>query len=239
MIVQQNILNTSVISTAAQLEELRLFEAAERIVELATNGRLPIGAGAERRTIERYFRNRGDRLTVGERRSLYSRVLGVPGGELPTGIEPNSQFGELWIRFVAAVSEDARSGGGGGAVRQAGRELAENLSLHGSGIVPTAARKLKGEISEALEVARLQEVGEAFGVTGIWRVVEQVARQEFGAAVNVVKHRTMAESGGKILDVLARRAGAWSGAADTPLFRDARERDDLVKACEAWLAVSL
>jgi hypothetical protein len=75
-----------------------------------------------------------------------------------------------------------------------------------------------------------RKVQAAYGALGPWSLVERVSAAEFGQASNVVRYRTRAESGKKIVEMLARNAGRAELAAG--------DREDLVKECERWLAVS-
>lgn len=83
---------------AMMLEELNTFRTADRLLALFESGLLPIQQD------ERLGQWRAARtlLSEAERRSAYQRVLGVPGGD-ETGA-PNRDFGDLWLRFVSAVS---------------------------------------------------------------------------------------------------------------------------------------
>ena len=95
--------------TAAQFEQMRLFDVVDRIVELFLNGLLPIGFDSAGRALDQYLRSRPDRLTSAERRTLYARVLGLPGGDVADGVSPNSDFDDLFLRFGVNVAEFDRS----------------------------------------------------------------------------------------------------------------------------------
>ena len=97
-ILPDNISALQQILVAHMLEELKVFEAADRLLELFQTGALPI---ADERPVREWAEVRG-RVSAAERRSVYAHALGVPGGE-PAGT-PNRDFGDLWIRFVSAVS---------------------------------------------------------------------------------------------------------------------------------------
>jgi len=62
-----------------------------------------------------------------------------------------------------------------------------------------------------------------------WQVIDRLDSLELGGAVNVARLREMAPSGGTMPEWLAARAG--TDAADGV-------SDDLVQACEQWLAVT-
>ena len=100
--VQDNIHALQLLYFAAMLEDLRVFDVADRLLELFQSGLLPI---EDHERAERMFgewRDARARLSEKERRDVYARVLGVPGGEEPPA--PNREFAGLWLRFLSAVS---------------------------------------------------------------------------------------------------------------------------------------
>jgi hypothetical protein len=111
-----------VIYFAAQLEQMRLFDTVDRIIEQFVNGQLPIGAGPAGRQFARYYWSSSDWITASDRRKLYTRILGEPGGDA----QPNSEFDDLWTRFVSAVAAFSRQHSVSEleAVRRSGRDLA-------------------------------------------------------------------------------------------------------------------
>lgn len=64
----------------------------------------------------------------------------------------------------------------------------------------------------------------------LWQVVDRVSGLELGGAVNSARHRTMAESGGAILERLV----AQHGGLDESRGVD----DQLASAAQQWLAVT-
>ncbi len=254
-IVRDNILSASAIYFAAQLEQMRLFATADRIVELFMHGLLPLGSGSGGRALDNYYWTRFNRLTPSDRRGLYSRILGIPGGDAGTEAQPNTEFSELWIRFVASVAEFSRGRGTPAAtesmeaVRKAGRDMAVNLSLHGYGYAYFAARRLKADIAAALAILKQPEIQAAYGAKSPYQVIERVSTTDLSGPVNTVRYRTLAEAGKNILDTVARYSGKWSGTSGRSLFRDSAstggkkvpdisdsDRDTLLNSVEHWLA---
>src|SRR5262249_51430833 len=127
-----------------QLEEMRLFQVVERIVELFRQGLLPLGRKSVGDKLFNYYKKAAERITENERRDLYLRLFGAPGGN--PSIEPNRDFNELWLRFVSAVSSFTRQltvekllrnsvplAVSPEQVRKAARDLGANLSRNGYG----------------------------------------------------------------------------------------------------------
>ena len=100
-IVKDNLLAAQAIYFAYQLEELRLFQVVERIVEMFQQRLLPLGRGRAGQILEQYWRAHRP-MPESDRRNAYWRMFGVaPSGDAQAG-EANSEFLSLWMRFVAA-----------------------------------------------------------------------------------------------------------------------------------------
>lgn len=263
----ENIKAVGMVYAAYQLEDMRLFNAVDRITELFQNGQLPIGFDAGGRAIDDYLWNSEDRLNEAARRMVYSRVLGVKGGDVSREVQPNAQFEGLFLRFLSSLAEYDRQQRVADIVqsnrplnltseyvRKAGRDLAANLSLYGWGGTHFAARRLRQHIDLALDILKQPSVQKAYGVTNIYGVIERVAASEFNMTPNIVKNRTMAEAGKSIIDIVAKHADKWSRTGAAPLFSEQpvgpgnyygaapdipdEDRDTLLRQTQYWLAVN-
>lgn len=253
-IVPDDIRAVGIVHVSAMLDAMLVFDVVERLVGLALQGRLPVHGREDADRIHRYIRGASERMSAAERRDLYARALGVPGGS--QGVEPNREFDDLWMRFVVAVSQFARelppseAPPGQDDVRTRATLLAHNVSVHGEGL-SVVARHVSSEIADVLEILRIAEFQAAFGVRDIWRLVARVAAQELGASPRVPRQARMAAQGMRIFAWLATRPPRlWTTGGDaldvavlTSQRRSAnpttRPTDyDLVDACEQWLAVS-
>ena len=229
-----NIRAVSVIFAGYNLEQLRLFDAVDRIVETWWNGQLPVGSDRGSKALDDFYWSTEFRLSPPARHMQYSRVLGITGGEVSTEVQPNTQFNELWMRVIASLAEfdrqqrvgDIVSGQGtsaltltGEQVRQAARNLAANASLYGWGGTQFAARRLAKHVQSAFAILNTPEIQQAYGVDGPFKVIERVA-PEIGGTPNIVKYRTLADSGKRILDLIAKYVNIWSGGTGNPLFSD-------------------
>ncbi len=235
-IVADNIRAVGAIYFAYMLDEMRVFQVVERIVELYGQGQLPLGRGRAGDALSRFARG-GERMTAQERASFYSRALGAPGGSAVAG-QPNSEFLSLWMRFVVAVSMFVRQQGvdnllrpattANASVRDAARALAVNASAHGGGTVRHAARVFSEEVRQMVDLLNEPELLQAFGARDMWQVIDQVNRKYLGGARNAVRYRTQAEAGRRVLQWLAAQSEPDGSADDA----------DLVQAVEQWLAVT-
>jgi hypothetical protein len=247
-IVRENVKTMQVIYAASMLEETRVFDVADRLVELWAGGVLPVGPRGGRSALAAYERGR---LGQTERLAVYRRCFGVQGGD--PAVEPNTSFDELWLRFLRSVAAyrrqqsvrellPARRAAGREAVRKGGRDLAANLSLYGFGAASFAAR-LQRQVDGAVRVLQTEAVRQVYGARDAWQLIDLVALLDLGGARNTVRHRTRAQAGATIMRWLANTSGKLSARdlrkqrkSATPV-QSPTDRD-LVDACALWLAVA-
>lgn len=266
-IVKENLHAVQAIYFAHQLEEMRLFQVVERIVELFRQGLLPLGRGRVGDYLFNYYKKAAERITESERRDLYFRAFGVPGGN-PNSSEPNRDFNELWLRFLSAVSSFSRQltvdrllrssvpmAVSQESVRKAGRDLGANLSRNGYGIAYFAATDLQRSILEFRDVLSDADLRNAFGARDMWQVIELVNANYLGGARNTHRFRTQSRAGAVVIRWIANHVQRLSNVAGpvlqideivNPSLRDLNPNRnptvdpsdwDLVNACEQWLAV--
>ncbi|MED5617767.1 hypothetical protein [Ideonella sp. BN130291] len=262
----ENLQAVQAIYFAYQLEEMRMFQVVERIVELFRQGLLPLGRGAVGDYLFNYYKKASERITEGERRDLYMRLFGAPGGN-PSN-EPNRDFNELWLRFISAVSSFSRQltvermlrnsvpmAVSQEQVRKAGRDLGANLSRNGYGIAYFAATDLQQSILEFRDVLQNPELRNAFGARDMWQVIDQVNVNYLGGARNTHRYRTQSRAGAVIIRWIANNVQRLASVGGpviqieqivNPQLRVANGNNnptvdptdwDLVNACEQWLAV--
>ena len=266
-IIPSNLRAMQALYFSSMLEGANFFDTGDKLEELFLNQMLPLGRGPGGEKIYRRWKRSTQRISKGERLSLYARAFGFPGGD-PMMQTQNREFSDLWLRFVSAVSEYTRKltvddllrsrtplSVSAEQVRKAGRDLAANLSLHGYGIAYFAATELQNEINDILDILKDPEVRGAYGARDWRQVVEQVSVFELGGPKNIVRASTMANSGAIIIRWLAENSSRLSGAFQPTILDPAELRKpslrpagvkatvaptdrDLVDACEQWLAVT-
>lgn len=247
----------------SMLEELKVFQVVEKLVELFQNGILPVVRGDAGNLLFAYWKNAALRVSEAERRSFYARSLGFPGGDADS---PNRDFKDLFMRFISAVSSFVRQNTVDnllrsnipGAisqqqVRKTARDLATNISAHGYGIAYPMATELQKEINDVMTILKNGEIQDAYGAKDMWQLVDQVAGLELGGAKNSVKYRTMASSGATVFAWLANKSRMLASTSYVPILDVAQLQNapsystkpttnpsdfDLVGACDQWLAVT-
>ena len=250
---------------ASALEELKAFQVVDKLVEMSQRGELPLIRGAAGTQLYNYWRDAPNRMSEGERQNFYAMTLGLPTGQ--PGVAVNSDFQDLWLRFVSSVSSLVRESRvdqllrsalpiaiNQQQVKKAARDLAVNMSSRGYGMVFYAAIDLQKQINEMISLLQDPSLRAAFGASDIWGVIDQVAQTELGGARNSSKYRMLATSGAIITTWLANHADRLRDPT-MPMI-DMREVEnpparlsgqtavsnptdyDLVNACEMWLADS-
>jgi hypothetical protein len=248
-IVSDHIRAVGAIYAAWQLEELRLFEIVDRLVEKFMKGLLPIRDDSGAQALRQYSRQRDDRLTRRERFALYSRVLEATEGDGAAAV-PGQEFEDLLRRFAVAVADFARQQRVADVVgdhsddslslttdrvRLAGRQLALHAGARGSSATQPARQRLIDETAQALEILKTPEILSAYRVQSPFQVIERVAASDLGATLpNIARHKTMAEAGKAILDLIAASTRWWSAEAD-PRPDSSHISSDLVRHSERWL----
>ena len=234
------------IYSAVLFDELKMFQVVERLATLLQSGALPLGRGHGARKLYQYAEELSRRLPESERRAVYQRAFGLGGGG---DVDANRDFNGLWLRFLSAVRSLVAGGAGASQepVRQAGRDLVSNLSLHGFGTVYLAATELQPQMRDVLDILADPEIQSAAGARDAWQVVERISARDLGGAANSVKLRTLQAAGATILCWLARKSGELGRRSSEPIVRVGAEPrpdrsgpgdQDLVEAVERWLAAS-
>lgn len=256
VIVQDNVRALGALYFSAMLENLRLFEVADKLIESFLNGLLPVGRGRAGESLFKYWKDSQTRISQAERRNLYKRVFGLPGGDDST--TPNKEFDDLWIRFISAVTTFSRPSTISARayqeqVRKAGRDLAVNLSLHGYGAAHFVAAELSKQIHDIVGILSAPEIKAAYGARDLWQVIDRVSNLGLGGSANLLRYRTMATSGATIITWLANNSRKLTRATSPVLNRKVARKtppraefkttsrptdSDLINSSEQWLAVA-
>jgi hypothetical protein len=250
---------------ASAFEELKAFQVVDKLIELSQRGEIPLMRGAAGTQLYNYWRDAPNRMSEVERQNFYAMTLGLPTGQ--PGIAVNSDFQDLWLRFVSSVSTLVRESRvenllrsnlplavNQQQVKKAARDLANNMSSRGYGMAFYAAADLNQQIDDIIKLLSDKELQAAFGARDMWGVIDQIAQTELGGARNSSKYRMLATSGAIVTNWLARHADRLRdatapmidlGEVQNPPARGSGETAvskptdyDLVNACEMWLADS-
>jgi hypothetical protein len=232
-IVQSNLRAAQALYFSYMLEQTRLFDVVDRIVEQFQQGLLPLGRSAVASRMKRAALGRDDR------QSFYASAFGAPEGN--GGATAHREFDAAWLRFVGAVTQADRDAAAPtpllsqASVRDAGRALAVHLSRAGAAVDHSVVQALLQSSSDALDIVGDAQMQQAFGASGPWAVVERVSAS-LGSPAGAAQRRTQAQSGASIIGWLTEHAAALQAQAleAWPSSDDAA----LVGACEQWLAMT-
>jgi hypothetical protein len=227
----------SLVYAIAQGEEFGVFRTADTLAESWINGLLATQFDTGGKQLDAWYWSRKDRMTEAERRSMYTRMLGMPGGEIPRELQPNTEFNDRFWSFLAAVAEFDRqtriadlfsgsiAGNSGQSlvmtmenVRQKGHDLGANMSLYSWGFPHYGARRANQDFTTAFAILQNPVIQNILGVTTPYQVIERTYISNFGKAPDIVRLRTMAVSGKAVLDIVARNSSAWTNSTGQPLF---------------------
>ncbi len=266
-IVADNIRAVGTLAGCYYLEKLRVIDVVDRVTEVFFNGMLPIGFDSTGRALHDYYWSREDRLTPHERMSIFSRVLGVAGGDISKEVQPNKEYDPATNSFLASVAEYDRqrrattifaAGPGqrpltflGEYVRKTGNDVARNATLYGYGGTQFAARLIAEAVNKAFEILSMPAILRAYGVTSPYQVIERVAANDWHTQVNVVRYKTSADVVKNVYDILAKNANVWSKSNGDPLFSEPEpgagakikgdldaDQNKLFTYAQQWLAVN-
>lgn len=231
-IVADNIRVLGTIYFASQLEEMRFFQVAERLVQLFDEGLLPLARRGRGQRLLRTMAKADERLSTHERRLLYARAVDArSSGQSLVGGPRDFHFD--WLRFVASVALfEARHDCA--RVQRAAIALAASASTRGAGL-REAAHQLAVDANRLRAILDAPYIQQALGARDMWQVIEQVSDAELGGAVNVARYRTLAVASSSVLQWLADHAGALNNAST--LAADLAAADSaLIAAVDQWLA---
>jgi hypothetical protein len=238
---------------------MHLFDVVDRIIEWFNIGALGIALDPGGHALDRYQYESDERLSQAARYSHYSRVLGVPGGQVSREVQPNGEFNNLWLRFLSSLAEYDRQfrmadlfqqrrglATTGEHVRKAGRDLAANVSLYGWAATHFVARRLEKQINDIHSILKQPSILKEFNANSPRQVIERVTA-DTGQSPNMVRLDTMAQAGREILFLVAKYARVWSRTTGRSLFsEDDRDSGDiseidrlnLMTQTQYWLAVN-
>ena len=250
---------------ASAFEELKAFQVVDKLVEMSQRGEIPLIRGPAGTQLYSYWREAPNRMSEVERQNFYAMTLGLPTGQ--PGVSVNSDFQDLWLRFVSSVSSLVRESRVDRLIRsslpvainqqqvkKAARDLAVNMSSRGYGMIFYAAADLQKQINDMIALLRDPELRAAFGARDMWGVIDQIAQTELGGARNSSKYRMLATSGAIITNWIANHTDRLRDPTapmvelrdvENPPARASGQTPvskptdyDLVNACEMWLADS-
>jgi len=206
---------------ASMLEDLNAFRVVDKLAELWQDASIALSSGTAGNLLYAYWKETPNRMSEAERRNFYSMTLGVPGGKENGGT--NRDFSDLWMRFVASVSQLVRQKSVElqfqskfpmsvmqQQVKKAARDLALNLSRHGYGMSYYAAVELQQQIGSMIDLLGDVDIMRIYGARDMWQVIDAVSTLELGGPKNSSRYRTLATCGAIITKWLAQNIDRYT-----------------------------
>jgi hypothetical protein len=238
-IVRENILAGGAVDYLYELgDRLGIFRLVDALVLNWASGSIDVVEGATVARLNRYWKLRDERPSTEERGMLYRRVLNKGTTEVLSRMVANEPFPPLWHNLMSEVadyidkservSEGTRDSSPVSRSRifQATQELQYNLTEYCTGMAHIQARELYAQLQECMEILGDPEILAYFGGNrrkSVWTVIEQLSKQEFGAAPNIGAHRSLAVDGNAVYRWIADFNEGAASQADFTAFLQAAE----------------
>jgi hypothetical protein len=196
-------------------DQLRVLPIADAILMAWTSGRLDIPQGSTSTKLYRYYKLREERSTPEERAMFYKLVLNIGDAKVMDQMAVNTEFTPLWdslmtetVKYIHKFEQrdNAYEVVSKQGVFQSMRDLQYNLTVHTSGMVKQLLPEMYAQLQSALELLQEPEIVNQLGYgynKSMWKVIERVSQEEFGAIPNISALRTSAVKGHKIFSTLA------------------------------------
>lgn len=241
---QANLRAVAPLYLASELEAARLLPAVETMAGLFISGGLSSDLGPAAEPLTRFWRARRDRLSVTERRAIFSRLFGrKEGPAVAAEGGANAAFEELLLNLVEALTEvnESRfqtgesSAGIQVRIRTASAALAGNLAPRSQGATGLMARDLLETLQAAINIIKVPEVQRAVHATSLWTAVGNLAAAYLGESPDIGSHVDRGRAGQSILAWLASRLPELEST--TPAM--VGPNDPVVAAAHTWIEASL
>jgi hypothetical protein len=185
---------------------------------------LTLGPIAER--LVRYHRDREDRFSADERRTIYDRLFGADTGFPAQWDAIVGTLGELGAAPLDRGVSDLIS-----RIQMTAMDLARDLSDRAVGITGFAGREIVAHVRAALDLLRDPDLARSLGGGGPWQLVRQNSAWLLGRAIDPLPFLDRAQAGLLILEWIAARAAGLDGST-LLIGRD----DPVVHAASRWRA---
>ncbi len=247
-IIPENVRATSVLYLAAMLDEARIFEVVDRIVDAFQSGQLPIGSKESRERLEAYSKARPDRVAKEARNELGRFAIDVVRHEFDPQVNDTTQQMEAYGALVQAVADSLDQFRRENTTENKDRDslgdripeekwkvaadLARSLSSNGYGAASFAATKLEQQIRDMVAILNDPTVRDAYGARSQWALVEKLGGKP---AAESERLQRRGEAGARLISSLADNAELL----DAPQKRSelARRLASAAPHAKAWLAV--
>lgn len=214
-VVRDNILGAGALDYVRELgENLGIFRCVDTLVLMWAQGSLSLSSNDSSSKLYRYYKLRDNRLSFDERNMIYKQILNKGNGRMLSRMSANVEFTHLWQQLMNnSVNYIQKSEGlnnndlvSRSRIHQATLNLQQNLSAHMVGKPLNDVHELYSQLQEAIEILTDEEVVAHFATgsdRNMWKVIENISRNEMGFVPNTTAIKTVAVEGNKIFNWIA------------------------------------
>ena len=243
VVVAENVRAAAVLYRAACLDEMKLFDVADRVASAFREGSLPLRSAGARAKLDAYVSGRNHRLSKEERAEMVAFVSDLVQPVFENAVVDMLAQMKTYAELVASVAQSVDEFTNDNVTpnaerdklaedsRKASHALALSMSNRGYGAAQLAASRLAAEMRNALALLADPEVQGAFGARSMH---ELVAKQAGISPADVARLERRADGGARLIVVLADNA---------PLLNDKSKARELARrlaregsAARTWLA---
>jgi hypothetical protein len=202
-----------------QHDKIGVFQAVLKLQELFRAGAVRLSSGDGAYRLYQYDRKQVLRYTRRDRLQAYRRVFGYTKTPPPLGAKPNTEFHNLFVRFVTEVTQFFRdkrisevvrprvndpSFGSIAVVRRAGLDLRNNLKQASYGHINVMRVEVLQLLDEAFRTLGTTDIKKLFGADNAWDVIETVMKRHLNQPqIHASQRSRMATAGRTILQWLS------------------------------------
>jgi hypothetical protein len=214
-VVRDHILGAGALDYVRELgENLGIFRCVDTLVLMWAQGSLSLSSNASSSKLYRYYKLRDNRLSFDERNMIYKQILNKGNGRMLSRMSANVEFTHLWQQLMNnSVNYIQKSEGlnnndlvSRSRIYQATLNLQQNLSSHMVGKPLNDVHELYSQLQEAIEILTDEEVTAHFATgsdRNMWKVIENISRNEMGFVPNTTAIKTVAVEGNKMFNWIA------------------------------------
>ncbi|MET0091473.1 MAG: hypothetical protein ABW068_15900 [Candidatus Thiodiazotropha sp.] len=203
-----------------QHERMKVFQVADVLRQLFTNGRMRIQRGPGARGLYILEKWRPLRYRLRNRMIAYRRVFNYGSAPAPAGAVVNQSFHRQLVAFMSAMARyfrdltvgevirssqdiDDRPFGNLASIQRLGIDLRFALDRSSYGNILALTQETGHYLKTLLDLFDEPDIKKSFDANSKWDVIERVSSQHLGGMAELSQRAKMAEGGRRILQWIA------------------------------------
>lgn len=244
-IISENILAAAALKYIYYLgEKAGIFRMCDYLVLNWAAGALDITEGSGADKLYRYYKLREQRIEEAERGMVYRRVFDFGSADVLSRMVVNEHYSGLWHKLMKEATDyidklekskqynTYYSNVSRKPIELAALDLQYNLTEYATGMIHMQARELYAQLTDAIEIFSHEDVLAHYGGKrrkSMWRVIEELFRQEKGSTPNIASIKTLGIEGYNIL--------RWISGLGTKYMINTNDTgfSNFLRSAEAWI----